>query len=63
MDPVLFPSTDKAGDVNLPYFGTPYICFFWCSKEQFLFSLVQYLGVTAGIKPATLQCIPGALAY
>jgi hypothetical protein len=30
-----------------------YIHFFWCSEEHFIFSFVRYLGVTAGIKPAT----------
>ncbi len=38
-------------------------CFFLCSKEHFSIIFVQNLGVTAGIEPATQQCIPGALAH
>ncbi len=29
------------------------LCFFLCSKEHFSIFLVQYLGMTAGIEPAT----------
>ncbi len=36
---------------------------FLCSIENFQFSFIQYLGVTAGVETVTLQCIPGALAY
>ncbi len=30
-----------------------FLCFFLCSKEHFSIFFIQYLGVTAGIKPAT----------
>jgi hypothetical protein len=32
-----------------------FLCFFLCSKEHFSIFFVQYLGVTAGIEPATQQ--------
>jgi hypothetical protein len=36
--------------VNVFFF---FFCFFLCSKEHFSIFFVQYLGVTAGIEPAT----------
>ncbi len=39
----------------------PLFCF--VLQRAFFYFFVQYLGVTAGIEPATQQCIPGALTH